>query len=279
MLKRVITGACLVALLVPLILFSGTVALPIVIAIISVVSAYEMAKCMGYSKKPYIAIPVYVAALALPFMMRYIASFVTVAMIAFIFAIVYLLYLFVFIITSHGKLTFSEVITFFATELYIISALNSIIYIRDFNDSGKYIIILIFIGAWITDTFAYFTGVLIGKHKLIEDVSPKKTIEGSIGGMFFCTVFYVLFGIIVGHFFSMNTNLVLLAVSGLLMSVVSQIGDLIMSVIKRHYGIKDYGRIFPGHGGMLDRFDSIIAVSIGLACICAFVALTGIQLM
>ena len=63
------------------------------------------------------------------------------------------------------------------------------------------------------------------------------------------------------------------------MSMVSQVGDLIMSVIKRHYGVKDYGNIFPGHGGMLDRFDSIIAVSIGLAAICVFVQLTGIQLM
>ncbi len=279
MLKRVITGACLVALLVPLILFSGTIALPIAIALIAVVSVYEMAKCMGYSKKLHITFPVYLAAIVLPFMLRYFYLPAIVAMISFICAVVYLLYLFVLIITSHGKLTFSEVSAFFVTELYILTALNSIIYIRDFDDSGKYIVILIFIGAWITDTFAYFTGVLIGKHKLIEDVSPKKTIEGSIGGMFFCTVAYVLFGIIIGHFFNIDTNLVLLAISGLLMSVVSQIGDLIMSVVKRHYDIKDYGKIFPGHGGMLDRFDSIIAVSIGLACICVFVRLTGIRLM
>jgi phosphatidate cytidylyltransferase len=72
---------------------------------------------------------------------------------------------------------------------------------------------------------------------------------------------------------------VFLGISGLLMTVVSQIGDLIMSVIKRHYGVKDYGKIFPGHGGMLDRFDSILAVSIGLACVCVFARLTGITLI
>ena len=77
----------------------------------------------------------------------------------------------------------------------------------------------------------------------------------------------------------MDANIVFLAISGVILSVIAQIGDLIMSVIKRHYGIKDYGKIFPGHGGMLDRFDSILAVSLGLGVVCMFVTLTGIKLI
>ena len=279
MLKRVITGACILALLVPIVIFSGIIVLPITIAIISLISAYEIAKCMKMNVKHQITIPIYLCAIVFPFLMRYMNSFVSVAMIGFICAVFYLIYLFVLIITSHGKLNFSEISAFFAIETYIITALNSVIYIRDFDDNGKFIIVLIFVGAWITDTFAYFTGVLIGKHKLIEDVSPKKTIEGSIGGIFFCALAYVLFGIIVDTFFGGNSNRLLLAISGILMSVISQVGDLIMSVIKRYYGVKDYGKIFPGHGGMLDRFDSILAVSIGLACVCVFARLTGLTLM
>ena len=180
---------------------------------------------------------------------------------------------------SHGKLKFSDAITVFTMAVYIVAAMNSILYVRDYSDDGKYLYLLIFIGAWVTDIFAYFTGYLFGKHKLIEDVSPKKTIEGSIGGIVFCALSFVGFGLIVKHFFSTDANIIFLAISGVIISVISQIGDLIMSVIKRHYNIKDYGRIFPGHGGMLDRFDSILAVSLGLAVVCMFVTITGIKLI
>ena len=154
-----------------------------------------------------------------------------------------------------------------------------IVYIRDFGETGKYIYFLIFIGAWITDIFAYFVGVFFGKHKLIEDVSPKKTIEGSIGGIVFCALGYLTMGLIVDKFFGCNANYLFLAVSGVIMSVISQIGDLIMSVIKRHYGIKDFGKLFPGHGGMLDRIDSILAVSLAVSLMCMFSYVTGIHLM
>ena len=157
--------------------------------------------------------------------------------------------------------------------------MNMIVYVRDFGDNGKYIYLLIFMGAWVTDIFAYFTGVFFGKHKLIEDVSPKKTIEGSIGGIVFCAISYVVLGLITDAFFGCQANLIFLAISGIIMAVIAQVGDLIMSVIKRHYGIKDYGKIFPGHGGMLDRFDSILAVTLGVSLMCMFSYITGIRLI
>ena len=163
--------------------------------------------------------------------------------------------------------------------MYISAALSAIVFIRDFQDSGKYIYLLIFIGAWFTDIFAYFTGYFVGKHKLIEDVSPKKTIEGSIGGIVFCALGFVGLGLVVDVWFEQDANLLFLAICGVIISLISQIGDLIMSVIKRHYGIKDFGKIFPGHGGMLDRFDSILAVSLGLCAICMFAMLSGITLI
>ena len=101
-----------------------------------------------------------------------------------------------------------------------------------------------------------------GKHKLIPDVSPKKTVEGSIGGIVFCVLSMVLYGIIIENLAGINANLLVFAVAGLFASIVSQVGDLSMSVIKRTYGIKDYGKLFPGHGGVLDRFDSVLAVSV-----------------
>ena len=95
----------------------------------------------------------------------------------------------------------------------------------------------------------------------------------------FCALFFVGFGLIVDYFFDCEANVFFLFISGIITSVISQVGDLIMSVIKRHYQIKDFGKIFPGHGGMLDRFDSILAVSLGMAAICMFASMTGLRLL
>ena len=118
---------------------------------------------------------------------------------------------------------------------------------------------LVFIIAFCTDIFAYFTGMLIGKHKLCPTLSPKKTIEGAIGGMVGAMVFSVFFG----HFFleaghALDLRFVLMALIG---SVMAQLGDLSASAFKRQMGIKDYGNLIPGHGGILDRFDSVLFVA------------------
>ncbi len=281
MLTRIITSIVAICVLVPVLIFSHTVVFPIALAIVTAISLYEIFKCMGVSKKLFITAPLYIFGVAAPFLMRYnpFSDPMAFALISFMVGALYLIYLFSLIVWSHGKLKFSDTITVFAMAVYIVAALSSIIYVRDYENGGKYIYLLIFIGAWITDSFAYFTGRFFGKHKLIEDVSPKKTIEGSIGGIIFCSLSFVGFGLIVKHFFGADANLIFLAISGVIISVISQIGDLIMSVIKRHYNIKDYGKIFPGHGGMLDRFDSILAVSLGLGVVCMFVTITGIKLI
>ena len=119
---------------------------------------------------------------------------------------------------------------------------------------------LIFISAFGCDTGAYFTGMLFGKHKLIPSLSPKKTIEGAIGGVVVGTLLAVLFGLSVETMFQLDeVNTVLLCfVTGIVGSILSQIGDLAASAIKRTVGIKDYGTLIPGHGGVLDRFDSVM---------------------
>lgn len=112
-----------------------------------------------------------------------------------------------------------------------------------------------------TDTFAYFCGRAFGKHKLIPDVSPKKTVEGSVGGTVCAVLVTLLYGLLIGAVTESKPNYLPLALVTLIVSLVSQCGDLIMSLVKRKFGIKDYGKLFPGHGGVLDRFDSVICVS------------------
>ena len=281
MLVRIITSIVAICVLAPILIFSDFFIFPLAIAVITVVSLYEIFKCMGSYKKLYITIPIYLYGAAAPFLMRYDPTGIPMGFvyISFIVGALYLVYLFSLIVWSHGKLKFGETVSQFAMSLYIIAALNSVLFVRDYGEGGKYLYLLIFISAWVTDIFAYFTGYLIGKHKLIEDVSPKKTVEGSIGGIIFCALAFVGYGFVVKTFFSAEANLLFLGISGVILSVIAQIGDLIMSVIKRQYNVKDYGWIFPGHGGMLDRFDSILAVSLGMGAVCMFATLTGITII
>lgn len=123
----------------------------------------------------------------------------------------------------------------------------------DQTGSFSILIWLIFISAFGTDIFAYFTGYLIGRHKLCPDISPKKTIEGAVGGILGSVILSVAFGLLV-----CREYLILCIIIGIIGSVMSQLGDLSASIIKRKLGIKDYGNLIPGHGGILDRFDSVL---------------------
>lgn len=127
---------------------------------------------------------------------------------------------------------------------------------------GVYLVWMVFVASWISDTCAYLVGVMFGKHKLAPVLSPKKSIEGSIGGIAGSTLAGALFGYIFSAQVGQEINLVFIcAVLGGLGSVISQIGDLAASAIKRQNDIKDYGTLIPGHGGIMDRFDSVIVTA------------------
>ena len=159
---------------------------------------------------------------------------------------------------SRGKIDYEVSAASFMGIFYTSFAFACLVWLR--ATTGPYRYLLVFIGPWVSDTFAYLTGRAIGRHKLIPEVSPKKTVEGAVGGIVFAALAFVLYGWIIKRFFapSIDVNPLFMALSGVIVAVVSQIGDLAMSVIKRRYGIKDYGNLFPGHGGVLDRFDSVL---------------------
>ncbi|MDO4283481.1 MAG: phosphatidate cytidylyltransferase [Clostridia bacterium] len=114
------------------------------------------------------------------------------------------------------------------------------------------------LGASISDTCAYEVGSRFGKRKLSEKISPKKTIEGSVAGIIGAVVSYIILALVSNHFLGMNINLVFIIIMGIVVSIMGQFGDLSASLIKRYCGIKDFGTIMPGHGGILDRFDSLL---------------------
>ena len=135
--------------------------------------------------------------------------------------------------------------------------LFSTVYLVNAKPSGAFLVWLIFIGSWLSDTAAYYSGRLFGKHKLCPKVSPKKTVEGSIGGLIGATIFSGIYGIIISRYTNVMPVIHYFLI-GALCGIFGQFGDLVASSVKRYVGIKDYSNLIPGHGGILDRFDSII---------------------
>lgn len=164
------------------------------------------------------------------------------------------------IILMHGKVTSKKVLAVGFVTLAISVFMSMLILTRRLCD--KYTVILPFVCAWLTDTGAFTIGNLLGKHKLAEKISPKKTVEGAIGGLVFATLGSVLYIVIMvwikASGVPMPWAIAKFAVLGLFASAVSQLGDLAASCIKRDFEKKDYGNILPGHGGLLDRFDSVL---------------------
>ena len=185
--------------------------------------------------------------------------------VATIFA--YMLYIMALAVFSKGELRFSKVAEVFLSVTYVVMSFTALCLLRYIED-GTFCFFLVFLSAWGTDVGAYLVGSLLGKHKLIPDVSPKKSVEGAVGGVIFAIILFIIYGAAVTYFSDQTANYLILVITAFILSVVAQIGDLIASLIKREYGIKDYGTILPGHGGIMDRFDSILAVSLPLVMIC-----------
>ena len=254
--QRIITGAVLAILMIAIFLLSDTLVYPTIMGFLCVIGTWEMLGCTGNRRNLYLSFP----ALAISVISPILAYFLGYgAMLAVIMC--YITILLAESVFFDEKVKVTKIAEVFLSTLYVILCFTALLRLRYVPEAGKYIFILVFIAAWITDTFAYFTGFFIGRHKLIPKISPKKTVEGAIGGIVFCIIAFIIYGAILEKTADVNVNYILFGFVGLIMSVISQIGDLIASAIKRTYGIKDYGNIFPGHGGILDRFDSIMILS------------------
>lgn len=167
-------------------------------------------------------------------------------------------------VNDNKKYNFDDALFLLGATLFIGLSFNLLIITRNFD--LNYIIYLLLITT-ITDTFALFSGMLVGKHKLCSKISPKKTVEGLIGGVlmgtFVATAFYWT---VIGH----SVSLVLLIAISMGLCLVGQLGDLVFSAIKRYYVVKDFSELIPGHGGILDRFDSLIFVTLMFIMILSF---------
>lgn len=281
---RIITSIVALAFIIPFFVFADVTTptdplnylFPLLFSLIAFISVWEMLHCLKQDKNYVISVPLYLAALAFPMLARILHDdMLLLVKLGIVTALAIGVYMFISIVFHFGKIPSSTIGLVFMTCFYIIGSNTAIVVLRNTPVTGKFLVLLPFLLSWTTDIFAYFTGRFFGKHKLIEAVSPKKTVEGAIGGLVFCSLAAILYGLIVGHFFDVTPHLIILSVGGIFMGIVSQLGDLVMSAIKREQGIKDYGFILPGHGGLLDRFDSSMAVTVAVLVITLFNPIFG----
>ena len=284
--QRVLTSIGIGIVGIPVVLLSRYIVYPIFLGLLSAIAVWELYRVFGFEKRYEISVPAYLIAGLLPifahdFFTNGNQSSYLLIVAATIFA--YLLYLNAVCVVSkeilmkrsetEGSsdkqkiLEFSDISAAFLAVTYVTVSFTSMSLTR-YMSNGVYIFAIVFVAAWMCDIFAYFTGRFFGKHKLAPHLSPKKTVEGSIGGILFAILGCMLYGLIIEKTVGINANYVVLAAIGLLLSIVSQIGDLWASLIKREYGVKDYSQMMPGHGGIMDRFDSIIAISTILMAVC-----------
>ncbi|MGE4282186.1 MAG: phosphatidate cytidylyltransferase [Clostridia bacterium] len=251
--KRVISAAIGVALLVS-VLISDKIFVNIGIAIISILALYELFSATDNMQNKLLALVAFLSAGVLAFS-NYIGQ---KSIMAFIYSYVFLL--FIILLFNHKSIKVNSIAFTCFSSIYICYLLSHIVFTR-YLPEGKIFIWMIFLGAFMTDTFAFFVGISMGKHKLCPAISPKKTIEGALGGIIGCGASFLFFGYLLQTFGKYNINYGNLFILGLACSIAAQVGDLSASVIKRQYDIKDFGQIMPGHGGVLDRFDSILFVA------------------
>ena len=177
---------------------------------------------------------------------------------------VLLLLLFIDLMSTRGKEHASHfgdvgVLLFAAGILPVM--FSCLMLLRMDGEYGRIFVIMPLVAAFMSDTMAFFVGCSCGKHKLAPLVSPKKSVEGAVGGLLGGIVGMLLMGLVLRFAVDYAVNFPVMALYGLIGSILGQLGDLSFSVIKREYDIKDYGKLLPGHGGVLDRFDSVLFVA------------------
>lgn len=251
---RVIAAAALIPVLLVILLAAPKVVAAIVWGAMMALGAYELLLRTGLVKEPRLVVYACVAAFAVTLWSYFGAVHAYGLLIVMVVMAVY----FAEMMISHVTVTFDKVAMCLVAGLIVPLLLASVIRILDMK-VGRYLVLIPFIVAFASDSGAYFAGRFFGKHKLAPVVSPNKTVEGAVGGVLCAIACMVLYALVM-QLLSFRVNYLYAVIYGLLGSVFGVFGDLCFSVIKRQTGIKDYGNLIPGHGGVLDRFDSMMMV-------------------
>lgn len=258
MAKRIIVAVIFMPLLLAAMLFLPSIAWTAVVCFISAMASFELLRAVGEGKVSLAMRTVtIVSAALLPFGSWADLGTACVNLLSFVVMAV-CFWCAIRAYDGHSApVGFFHVLACLFGGVIIPLGLSALVELRQM-DHGKYLVLLAVLLAFITDAGAYFAGVFLGRHKGITKVSPNKSLEGYIGGFATGVMFAVIYGLAASKISGAGVNLLSLSLCGLFGALATEVGDLAFSFIKRQYGVKDYGHLLPGHGGMLDRFDSMI---------------------
>jgi len=255
MLTRIVVSVILAPLFLAVLLFAPVGMVTLMVTGIVALAAFELLRAVGAERNRFVCVVTLAAAALIPpcYWLQTDGWAVRLVLLGLLFA------LFLAAVLTYGKeqAVRAEHVLFglFGGILYP-ALMSSLVQLR-MMEKGAFLVLLPIVSAFLTDTGAYFFGMFLGKHRGIVPVSPNKSLEGFLGGLLSGVLFMLGYGLVMTHGFGLEVNMFRLALYGFAGSFVTMLGDLSFSLIKRQFGIKDYGSLIPGHGGMLDRFDSM----------------------
>ncbi len=253
---RIIAAAVLVPVLLIVVLVAPEVASAIILGMLLAIAAYELLFRTGLVTRSRMVLEAAFMAFAIS-MWSYWGA---VRAYFLLMLIVFTALMFAEMMMDHVKVHFEMVGMCFIAGVIIPYLLSSLVRILMLN-VGRYVILIPFVAAFMNDAGAYFVGLKFGQHKLAPVVSPNKTIEGVLGGVAASVISMLIYAVILDWPLKFNVNYGIALLYGLVGAMAGTFGDLCFSIIKRQTGIKDYGNLIPGHGGALDRFDSLTLVA------------------
>lgn len=267
---RIITGVICALIVIMLLVFTGLGYLGVMsipMGVIAAIAAYEMMRVSKCKNKVLTAVSMIAAAVGPAFVDFNVQQYLPIPLSVIIVA--YVLLLLIIMLKHYDTTKFEHVALALFASLAIPGSLGTFFKVRNLcvdypelfqRSHCVFLILCAMYCAWMSDTWAYFVGSRFGKHKLAPRISPKKSVEGAIGGVFGTTLFCVVTYFICDHFFFYleTVKFWMVLPSAIILAVLGMCGDLSASVIKRNFGEKDFGNLFPGHGGVLDRIDSFL---------------------
>lgn len=257
MLKRTVSGLIGVVLVLGLLVFNQSVPmlLNVIVALVCACATYEIFSAMGIYKMLEITLPSVIFSMIMP-----IFGYGLIWQISWY---LYTFIIFCMLVFLHRALSFKDIAVIYSMTMLITISLGYIMRLRDLGGKnfGTFYVLFVLAIPWLCDTGAYFSGKFFGKRKLCPEISPKKTVAGAIGGIIVSTILTVLICVFYKAYFlkiNVHMNYFKITIIAVIASIISIMGDLIFSMVKRGCHIKDFGNVIPGHGGVLDRFDSVI---------------------
>ncbi|MDD3833019.1 MAG: phosphatidate cytidylyltransferase [Oscillospiraceae bacterium] len=254
--SRIITGIIGLALLLVLLVLPP-ITLTIAVSLVCAAAMYELLIATHFEMHRSILVTSIIFSASVPFF-KLLDTYLPVLIILFIYLSIMI---FIQIITHKTQPIQCMSFAFFMSLVFPV-AFSCITYLRTFSSrDGLFYVIIAIVMPWMCDMGAYFVGTFFGRHKLCPGISPKKTVEGLIGGLIVCVLSSLAAGMIYQNYFLKGTATVVLwqlGIAALIGAILSVLGDLFASLIKRQSSVKDFGNIMPGHGGVLDRFDSML---------------------